>query len=136
MKIKEFKLNNIKAPNFLMTPLELKDFVDFKVKRIYFISGVRGKTGAHCHKKEEELFILIQGSCIACFDEDGKGIEEIRMEAPQKAIYVPAYTWHNFKNFSKDAILLAISSTNYNSNREDYIEDYEEFKKVKNKIGK
>jgi dTDP-4-dehydrorhamnose 3,5-epimerase-like enzyme len=129
MKIKEFKLNNIKVPNFLMTPIELKDFIDFKVKRIYFITGISGKTGAHCHKKEEELFVLIQGSCTACVDDDGKGIKEIKLKEKQKAIYVPAYVWHHFKNFSKNAILLAISSTNYNPNREDYIEDYEKFKK-------
>jgi uncharacterized RmlC-like cupin family protein len=55
------------------------------------------------------------------------------MVGPTSAIYVPAFVWHQFKDFSEDAILLAISSTNYNPDRSDYIEDYEEFKKIINK---
>ena len=36
-KYKVLPLKNIQAPNFLMTPLELKDYIDFEVKRVYFI---------------------------------------------------------------------------------------------------
>ena len=46
------------------------------------------------------------------------------------AIYLSSYVWHHFKNFSKDAILLALSSTNYSPDRSDYIEDYDEYKKI------
>ncbi|MEK7558165.1 MAG: FdtA/QdtA family cupin domain-containing protein [Patescibacteria group bacterium] len=124
---KQVDLKKIQAPNFLMSPVELKDYIDFEVKRIYFITKPAGNTGAHCHKIEEEFFIMIQGSCIAVIDKDN-GLEEFKLEGPTSALYVSKYVWHHFKNFSSDAILLALSSTNYNPNRSDYIENYEEFK--------
>ena len=60
----------------------------------------------------------------------GQGLEEIAMNGPTSAMYVPAFVWHHFKDFSPDAILLALSSTNYSPDRSDYVEDYEEFKKA------
>ncbi|PKL72204.1 dTDP-6-deoxy-3,4-keto-hexulose isomerase [Candidatus Kuenenbacteria bacterium HGW-Kuenenbacteria-1] len=131
MKInfQQFELKKIQAPHFLMRPVELKDYIDFEVKRVYFITKPIGNTGAHCHKIEEEFFIMIQGSCVAVIDK-GNGLEEFKFEAPISAFYVSEYVWHHFKDLSSDVILLALSSTNYNSNRSDYIEDYEEFKKV------
>lgn len=128
-QFQQFNLKEIAAPNFKMHPVELKDYFDFEVKRIYYITEPTNKTGAHCHKIEEEFFILLKGSATAVIDQ-GKGLEEIKMVGPTSAMYVPALVWHHFRDFSTDAILLALSSTNYNPTREDYIEDYEEFKKL------
>jgi mannose-6-phosphate isomerase-like protein (cupin superfamily) len=131
-RYKVFTLKNIQAPNFLMTPLELKDFIDFEVKRVYFICKPQGPkiTGAHCHiAEEDELFVMMAGSCTAVID-DGHGLEEIKLMAPQHAIAVPKLVWHHFKDLSDDAVLVAITSTNYNPNRADYCEDYESFKKL------
>lgn len=129
MKFQQFELKKIQAPNFLMSPVELKDYIDFEVKRVYFIAKTTGKTGAHCHKIEKEFFILQNGACVAVIDR-GNGLEEIKMTGPSSALYVGEYVWHHFKDFSEDAILLALSSTNYKPDRSDYIEDYEEYKKT------
>ena len=126
---KKLEVKKIQAPNFVMSPLEFKDFIDFEAKRIYFISNPTGPTGSHCHLNELELFVMITGSCTAVIDQ-GNGLEEIKLNAPIDALYVGNYVWHHFKDFSPDAVLLAVSSTNYNPNREDYIEDYEKFKEV------
>jgi len=129
----QFTLKKIDIPKFIMSPVELKDYIDFEVKRVYFITDIKDATGAHCHKIEEEFFILQKGSCTAVIDR-GNGLEEIKMTAPTSAIYVPAYIWHGFKDFSADAVLLALSSTNYNPERNDYVEDYEEFKTLISRI--
>lgn len=129
-EFKTFELQKIDTPRFIMSPVELKDYIDFEVKRIYFITDIKAPTGAHCHKIEKELFILEQGSCTAVVD-CGNGLEEILMTGPTSAMYIPAGVWHHFKDFSSDAVLLALSSTNYNPDRSDYVEDYEEFKKIK-----
>lgn len=123
------QLKKIDTPKFVMSPVELKDYIDFEVKRIYFITKPQASTGAHCHKVEEEFFILIQGTATAVIDK-GQGLEEIPLTSPTSGLYVPNYVWHHFKDFSSDAILLALSSTNYNPDRSDYIDDYEEFKKM------
>jgi mannose-6-phosphate isomerase-like protein (cupin superfamily) len=127
LDFKKFEIKKIQAPNFLMSPLELKDYIDFEVKRIYFITKPTGDTGQHCHLKEQELFVVQAGSCTAVIDQ-GNGLEEIKLTAPSDAIYVGNYVWHGFKDLSEDLVLLALSSTNYNSNREDYIEDYDRYK--------
>lgn len=132
IKFQQFELKKIQAPNFVMSPVELRDYIDFEVKRVYFITKPAGNTGAHCHKKEKEFFILQSGTCTAVIDR-GNGLEEIKIAGPASALYVGNYVWHHFKDFSNDAILLALSSTNYNPDRSDYIENYEECRKL---IGK
>lgn len=113
-----------------MTPLELKEYINFPVKRVYFISSPMGGTGNHAHRAEEdELFIQIQGNSTICVD-DGSGMEEIVLSGPQNAISIPHMVWHGFKNLSSDCIILALTSTNYDPLRADYCEDYEEFKKL------
>ena len=133
-QFKQFTLKKIDTPRFVMSPLELKDFIDFPVKRVYFITKPTAPTGAHCHNSEEELFILVAGKCTAVIDH-GNGLEDFPMEAPTSAMYVPAHVWHHFKDFSSDAVLLALSSTNYNPERNDYVEDYEEFLKITKRGG-
>jgi dTDP-4-dehydrorhamnose 3,5-epimerase-like enzyme len=125
-----FTLTNRATPKFVMTAVELKDYIDFEVKRIYFISKPQDNTGAHCHYEEKEFFIMQQGTCIALIDR-GNGIEEFKLEGPQHAIYVPNYVWHGFKDLSDDAILLAITSTNYRPDRSDYLEDYDQYLKIR-----
>lgn len=129
-RYKLFTLKNIQAPNFLMTPLELKDYIDFEVKRVYFISSPTGNTGNHAHRKEEdEIFIQLQGSCTISVD-DGHGMEDIKLIGPSTAIYVPHMVWHGFNHMSDDSIIFALTSTNYDSLRADYVDDYEEFQKL------
>ncbi|KKR48576.1 MAG: hypothetical protein UT86_C0004G0062 [Candidatus Magasanikbacteria bacterium GW2011_GWC2_40_17] len=125
-KFKSFQLKEIVTPNFKMHPLELKNYLDFEVKRVYYLTDPTDKTGAHCHKVEKEFFILLQGTATAIIDK-GNGLEEIKMAGPLSAVYVSSLVWHHFKDFSSDAILLALSSTNYNPDRSDYVEDYQEF---------
>lgn len=115
-----------------LIPVELKDYIDFEVKRIYYINDVnqdKEKTGSHCHKDEKEFFIILNGSATAIIDQ-GNGLEEINLKV-NDAIYVDSYVWHHFKNIHKDSIILALSSTNYNPDRSDYIEDYDDYVKIR-----
>ncbi len=128
LDFRKFEIKKIDTPKMTMNPLELKDYIDFEVKRVYFITNIKDGIGQHCHHNEKELFVMVKGSCMATIDQ-GQGLEKIEMQGPSDAIYVGNYVWHQFDNFSDDAILLALSSTNYNPDRSDYIEDYEEYKK-------
>jgi mannose-6-phosphate isomerase-like protein (cupin superfamily) len=116
---------------YFLTPIELKDYgIDFEVKRVYFVTQPETETGEHCHYEEKEFFIMVAGTGTAVIDQ-GNGREEIALTAPTSAIYVPNYVWHGFKNLSKDAIFLALSSTNYDPSRNDYLEDYDEYLKIR-----
>lgn len=125
---KKFQLTNHTDARFSLTPVELKDFVDFEVKRVYYITDFHQPTGSHCHKIEKEFFICEQGEITAIIDA-GNGLEEHRLKKDE-AIYVDSYVWHHFKDAVSGTVLLALSSTNYNPNRSDYLENYEDFKKV------
>ena len=125
----------ISAPNFIMNPAELYQYLpkdkSFIIKRVYWITNPVGKkkSGQHSHIKEEELFIVIQGNSNILLDDNGKGIKKIKL-GTNKIVWIPNFVWHGFDNMSNDCIILALSSTNYNPNRADYIENYEEFKKI------
>ncbi len=128
-KFSKTTLKSFTSDRNTLVPIELKEYVSFEVKRVYYAIDHQGQTGAHCHYIENELFILLKGTCVATIDY-GKGLEEIPLKA-NDALNVPHYVWHGFKDFSKDAVLLALSSTNYNPDRTDYLEDYNEYLKIR-----
>jgi mannose-6-phosphate isomerase-like protein (cupin superfamily) len=123
-------LTAVPTDRFVMSPIELRDQIDFEVKRVYFITDPVAATSTHCHYEEKEFFVLVKGTCTALIDA-GQGIEEIPMQGPTSALYVPNYVWHGFKDFSPDAVLLALSSTNYDPTRADYLEDYDAYLKIR-----
>jgi mannose-6-phosphate isomerase-like protein (cupin superfamily) len=112
-----------------MNILELQNYIDFEVKRVYYTTNISGDTSQHAHHIEKELFMMVQGSCTAVIDK-GSGLEEIKIEGPSDAIYVGNYVWHGFKDFAPNSVLMALSSTNYSPDRSDYIEDYNNYKEV------
>jgi mannose-6-phosphate isomerase-like protein (cupin superfamily) len=127
---KKFKLPTHTDDRFSLTPLEVKEYLDFEIKRVYAITQAVKSTGSHCHKIEQECFVCFAGSVIAEID-DGLGLQDVKMEAGD-AIYVGTYVWHHFKDFESGTVLVALSSTNFNPSREDYINNYEEFKNCGN----
>lgn len=130
-EFKKFELKTFESRGYKLTPVELKDLVPFEVRRVYFVREFQegAQTGEHCHKVEEEVFIQVKGQSTAIIDY-GKGKEDIRLSGPNDAIYVPNFVWHGFKDASPDCVIVALSSTNYKPTREDYVEDYEEFRSI------
>lgn len=128
LKFEKTKIKTLQNEKAAYGVIELKDFIDFEVKRVYYIYDCKQATGQHCHKEEKEFFVMQKGVCIAIID-SGAGKEDVRLETGD-AIYVGSYVWHGFKDFTDDAIVLALSSTNYSEDRSDYVEDYEEYKKL------
>ena len=103
--------------------------VPFDIKRVYYIFGtkpgvVRGK---HAHYKLKQLLICVSGSVDILLD-DGKNKDTIRLDSPDKGLYIDVFIWREMHNFSQDAVLLVLASEHYKE--EDYIRDYERFKEV------
>ena len=129
LNFKQFKFKTFTNTGVALTPVELKDYINWEVKRFYFITDFTKPTGQHCHIVEKELFICQRGTVTVVVDR-GNGLENLIMQGPEDAISVDSYVWHGFKDASADCVLLALSSTNYSSDRSDYITDYEEYKKI------
>ncbi len=115
-----------------LVPIEFDKNLPFTPKRVYFLHSTPENMirGAHSHFIEEEIFMCISGKCTAFIDFDGNGKKEIELNSANKAIFVGKNVWHEFKNFSKDAILLCLSSVHYLPGESNYELDYEKFKKL------
>ncbi len=110
-----------------LTPFELDDAFPFPVKRVYLVTGSAGETrGGHTHKVEDELFVASSGSLTAVVN-DGSGDREVKLDVPNKALLVRKGCWHEFKDFSPEAVMLCFSSTHYLPGEENYIMDKQVF---------
>jgi len=132
------KIKKIETPNFRMNPAELFQYLPegqkFTIKRVYWLADVKAeaKSGQHAHTDEDEVFIILQGKAEIVLDDNGKG-RRAKTLPTNAIIWVPKYVWHGFSGMSKNAVILALSSTNYDSQRKGYIEDYQKFKELKTK---
>ncbi|MBN1494732.1 FdtA/QdtA family cupin domain-containing protein [Candidatus Peregrinibacteria bacterium] len=124
-----FKLANFTDEKGSLVPLELKNYINWTPKRVYYAFNNKDFRGGHCHKIEKELFICPRGSFKIRLH-DGKNWTEQVLKGPDSAVRVDNLVWHEFTDFSKDAILLAVSSTNYN--KDDYIRDFDQYLKSVN----
>ncbi len=102
------------------------DDLPFDPKRAYFLYDTKAIRGGHAHVKEEEVFVCVAGNFRARVH-DGKKWRSILMNKPGKALYTGAMIWHEFDHFSKNSIMLALSSTSYEGTK-DYILDFDQFK--------
>lgn len=126
LQFRQLKVDTKTGRNSTMNVLELQDYIDFEVKRVYYTTDITGDTSQHAHHHEKELFVMVSGGCAAVIDR-GNGLEEIQLQGPSDALYIGSGIWHGFKSFKPGSVLLALSSTNYSPDRSDYIEDYQEY---------
>ncbi len=129
LNFKKITLKSLANEKATYSFCELKEYIDWEIKRVYFIQNCKEATGQHCHFIENEFFLMARGSCTAVIDR-GNGREEIILQGPDEGIIAGHHVWHGFKDFSEDAILIALSSTNYNPDRSDYCEDYEKYRQI------
>ena len=124
---KKVEIKHVKGRDNMYELYEIDSatYVDYDIKRIYYLTDLNGNTGQHCHYIEKELFVMATGNCIAIIDR-GYGKEEFTMNQGD-AIYVGNWVWHGFKDFGPGSMLLAASSTKHNPDRSDYLEEYEEY---------
>ena len=125
------RLEQVKFPTFndergSLVPVELKDYIDWEVKRVYYLVDVKSDRGGHCVKDEKKIYVCQKGS-LKCRFHDGKDWVSFEMTGPDDAIVMEGDYYREFTDFSEDAVLMAISSVNYDSN--DYIYDLDEFVK-------
>lgn len=99
----------------------------FKMQRLFYIYGsdpdvVRGE---HANRNSQFVLINVAGTSKIRV-KDGLGNEIIFcLNRPHTGIYLPSMVWKNMYDFSKDAVLLCISSEHYDE--KEYIRDYNEF---------
>lgn len=78
----------------------------------------------HANKKSEEFIVAMSGSFDILLD-NGKEKKTFSLNRPDYGLYIPNMLWMAINNFSTNAVLLIIASSEYNAN--DYFYNYDEF---------
>jgi hypothetical protein len=123
-KFKRIKIPTHEDSRGSLSVVEIKDFVDWTPKRVYYVTSVKADRGGHAVRGEKKIYVCMQGEMTARIH-DGKKWHEFQMHGPDDAIVMNETCWREFKDFSFGAVLMAISNMNYEKDK--YIYDFEEF---------
>jgi len=105
--------------------------IPFEIERVYYLYDIPGgaERGGHAHKELQQLIVAASGSFDVLLD-DGKDQKVISLNRPYYGLLVVPGIWRELHNFSSGSICLVLASHHYEE--EDYIREYEQFKKLKN----
>lgn len=130
-------LSNVKPVQFAvhgdsrgsLIALECEKEVPFSVHRIYYIYGTQPGTprGFHAHRNLKQLLIAVSGAVSIHCEFDGVK-QEFLLDLPSKGLLIEGFVWREMHDFSEGAVLLVLASEYYSE--DDYIRDYEEFKRL------
>lgn len=103
----------------------------FEIARTYWIYDVPGGEvrGSHAFKEQQEFIVALSGSFDVVLN-DGEKEEKISLNRSYKGLYIPKMYWRKLENFSTNSLALIVSDKLHDEN--DYIRNFEEFKKLKN----
>lgn len=109
-----------------LVALEANKDIPFDIERVYYVFGTdkRAVRGKHAHKSLKQVIICTSGSCDFILD-DGQRKETIRLDKPNKGLYIANNIWREFTNFSSDCVILVLASEKYDES--EYIRDYDNF---------
>lgn len=133
MSIKDVKI--IELPKFTdprgnLSFVEQLNHIPFEIKRTYWIYDVPGgeSRGGHAFRQNQEFIVALSGAFDVIVD-DGKEKKVFNMNRSYYGLYIPAGLWREMTNFSTNSLALEFGSIHYDRN--DYVEDYEQFLKMK-----
>ncbi len=105
--------------------------IPFKIRRSYWIYDVPGgcERGGHAYKKNTEFIVALSGSFDVVIN-DGSNEQIFHLNRSYMGLLVPKGLWRVMNNFSTNSLALILSDTEYDV--EDYIMDYEDYRKWNN----
>ena len=104
--------------------------IPFEIKRTYWLYDVPGgeNRGGHAFRQNEEFIIALSGGFDVVVS-DGKDTKTFTLNRSYYGLYIPAGLWREMNNFSTNSLALEFGSIKYD--RSDYIENFDEFLKLK-----
>jgi len=121
-------LPKIADPRGNLTFIESAVHIPFDIKRVYWIYDVPGgeTRGGHAFKEQDEFIVSLSGSFDVIID-NGLSKEKFSLNRSYYGLFIPAGTWRHMENFSTNSLAMVLASTQFDKN--DYIRNYDEFKK-------
>ena len=120
------------ASEGLITSTQYADSLPFEVKRVFWIQGTPPEItrGHHANKTTREVLIALAGT-IKVKAETSSGVSEFILSSSDKGLYIPAMCWTEL-TLAEGTIALCLASTDFDD--EDYLRDYEAYKKLIGKL--
>ncbi len=102
--------------------------IPFEIKRVFwsYYTPQLITRGRHAHHHLEQILVAVAGKIVVTNESPAGETTVHILENPNFGLYIPPMFWHVMQ-FSHNAVMLSLASTAYNEN--DYIRDYNEFKK-------
>ena len=134
-KTRIIKLPKIEDPRGNLSFLESNNHIPFKIERTYWIYDVPGGEirGGHAFKEQCELIIALSGSFDVLLN-DGNKENKYSLNRSYTALFIPNLIWKSLENFSTNSLALIVSSKKYDEN--DYLRNFDEFKKIISNVKK
>ena len=128
--VKLIELPKFADPRGNLSFVEQMNHIPFEIKRTYWIYDVPGgeARGGHAFRKNEEFIVALSGAFDVIVD-DGKEKKRFALNRSYSGLYIPAGLWRTMENFSTNSLALEFGSIHYD--RADYVEDYDQFLKLK-----
>ena len=107
---------------------EQLNHIPFEIKRTYWIYDVPGgeERGGHAFKENQEFIVALSGAFDVVVD-DGVNKKTFSLNRSYYGLYVPAGLWREINNFSTNSLALELGSEHFSE--EDYIREYDEYKR-------
>ncbi len=131
MKSKIINLPKIIDKRGNLSFFEGNNQLPFEIARTYWIYDVPGGEvrGSHAFKNQNEFIIALSGSFDVVIN-DGAVEQRFSLNRSYYGLYIPKMLWRKLENFSTNSLALIVSDKKYDEN--DYIRDFDEFKKLIN----
>ncbi|MDE6571634.1 MAG: FdtA/QdtA family cupin domain-containing protein [Duncaniella sp.] len=122
-------LPRIYDPRGNLTFVQDFDQVPFHIARAYWTYDVPAgeSRGGHSHHEAEELVIATCGSFNVNLY-DGDTWNTYTLNRPYEGLYIPPGYWRTLDNFASGSVCMVLTSIPYSE--DDYVRDYEEFKRL------
>ena len=123
--VRFYELPLIRDPRGSLSYAQYDETLPFLPRRYFIVFDVgEGQTrGGHAHRTVHQLLICVKGSCQVSLD-DGKTRDQISLDRPEVALYIPPKIWATQQRFSRDGVLMVLASEVYDP--DEYIRDYDE----------
>lgn len=131
MKAKIIQLPKILDKRGNLSFFESPNQIPFEIARTYWIYDVPGGEvrGSHAFREQQEFIIALSGSFDVILN-DGFKEEKFSLNRSYYGLVIPKMYWRKLENFSTNSLALIVSDKSYDEN--DYIRDFDEFKKLIN----
>ena len=124
------RLPLVDDPRGCLSFAEVGRHIPFAVKRYFLVYRVPAEQvrGGHAHREQHQFLVCVHGHCSVLAD-DRVNRQEFALDSPQTGLYLPPMIWSAQYNYSSDAVLLVLTSGEYDP--AEYIKDYAEFTRIR-----